>query len=351
MKSQALVKFFAYIAPFLLFFCSSTYADVLVLKNGDRITGDIKRIWDSDILIEPEYSDEFEVDISAVEYIESDQDFEIDLNDGRSLVASFAGADSDGNQIVKSDDESISVPVADLFELEEIEDDFEWKSNVEASATLNRGNTDTTNTMVKADGMVRFNDHRHIGEITFFREELTDVQTNVHSQTKEQDLFKYSYNWLFTDPWFFSADLSLERDPIIQLDSRVIVSAGIGRDIWDTPRRTLNVRLGAGFQQERIGDIDPGTFITTDSSVATWTLRYRQDFFSDDVELFHNQTITANLTGRTNTSYTTSTGLAYEISDLLTTNITLNYDYETEPVEPAKNEDIVLLFGLALEFE
>jgi putative salt-induced outer membrane protein YdiY len=199
--------------------------------------------------------------------------------------------------------------------------------------------------MLKADGMVRFNDHRHIGEITFFREDLADTRT------KEQDLFKYSYNWLFKDPWFFSADLSLERDPIIELDSRVIVSAGIGRDIWDTPRRTLNVRLGAGFQQEKIGDIDPGTFITTDSSVATWTLRYRQDFFSDDVELFHNQTITTNITGRTNTSYRTSTGLGYEISDLLTTNITLNYDYETEPVEPAKNEDIALLFGLALEFE
>jgi putative salt-induced outer membrane protein YdiY len=330
MKSQTRVNFLAYLAPIFLFFCTPIYADVLVLKNGDRITGDIKRIWDNDILIEPEYSDEFEVDIAAVEYIESDKEFEIDLNDGRSLVASFAGADTDGNQIVKSDDESISVPVADLFELEEIEEEFE--------STLNRGNTDTTNTMLKADGMVRFNDHRHLGEIIFFREDLADVRT------KEQDLFKYSYNFLFKEPWFFSADLSLERDPIIELDSRVIVSAGIGRDIWDTPRRTLNVRLGAGFQQEEISSN------TTDSSVATWTLRYRQDFFSDDVELFHNQTITSNLTGRTNTSYRTSTGLAYEISDLLTTNITLNYDYETEPVDLAKNEDIALLFGLALEF-
>ena len=41
-------------------------ADVLVLRNGDQITGDIKRIWDSEISIEPEYSDEFQVDVSAV---------------------------------------------------------------------------------------------------------------------------------------------------------------------------------------------------------------------------------------------------------------------------------------------
>ncbi len=75
---------------------------MLVLKNGDRITGDIKRIWDSEISIEPEYSDEFDVEISVVEYIESDRVFEIDLDDGRSMVASFAGADAGGNQIVKS---------------------------------------------------------------------------------------------------------------------------------------------------------------------------------------------------------------------------------------------------------
>ena len=85
-----------------LSFCRPTQADILVLKNGDRITGDIKRIWDSEISIEPAYADEFDVDISVVEYIESDRVFEIDLDDGRSMVASFAGADADGNQISES---------------------------------------------------------------------------------------------------------------------------------------------------------------------------------------------------------------------------------------------------------
>ena len=339
MKFQTRVNFLAYLAPILLFFCTPVCADVLVLKNGDRITGDIKRIWDDEILIEPEYSDELNVDMSVLEYIESDREFEIDLNDGRSLVASFVGADSDGNQIIKSGDESVSVTLADLLEMDEPEKEFDWESNVEVSANLNKGNTDTANVKVRADTTVKFNDHRHIGEITFFREELANVST------KEQDLFKYSYNWIFNDPWFFSTNLSLERDPIIELDSRVIISVGIGRDIWNTPRRTLNVNLGAGYQTE---DFSSGS---ADSSVMTWTLRYRQDFFSDDVGLFHNQTITSNIDGRTNTSYKTTTGLSYEITDLLTTSLSLDFNYETDPVDLAENEDIALLFGLALEFD
>jgi len=338
MRYPARTALFCLLLTHLLFYTSAN-ADVLVLKNGDRITGEIKRIWDSEIAIEPEYSDEFQVDVSAVSHIESARQFEIELDDGRSMVAELSGVDADGNQIVATDDETVAVPLAQLFELDEPEKEFDWESHVEMSANINKGNTETANTKVRADTMVKFSDHRHIGEITFFREELANVTT------QEQDLFKYSYNWLFTDPWFLGANLSYERDPIIELQSRVIISAGIGRDIWDTPRRTLNVQLGAGFQTEEI------SFARTDSAVATWTLRYRQDFFSDDVELFHNHSITANVSGRTNTSYKTSTGLSYEITDLLTTSLSLDFDYETAPVDAAEHEDIALLFGLGLEFE
>ena len=318
-------------------------ADVLVLRNGDRITGDIKRIWDSEISIEPEYSDEFQVDVSAVDHIDSNRDFEIELDDGTKMVARLAGSDSDGNQIVKTADKSVSVPLARLFELDEPEDDFDWESNVEFSAALNTGNTESSNAKLRVDTTVKFPDHRHIGEITFFREELGD-ETGETRRTKDQELFKYNYNWLFRDPWFFSTQLSLERDPIIELDHRVILSVGIGRDIWNTPRKELSVQLGAGTQTEEIGPV------TTESAVATWSLRYRQDFFSDDLELYHNDTITYNVSGRSNTSYKTTTGLRYEITDLLYANLSVDLDYETDPVETAENEDIALLVGVGVDF-
>ena len=72
-----------------LFVAANCHAGVLVLKNGDRITGEISRIWDAEVTIEPTYAgDEFTVDMAAIEHIESDQTFEIDLADGRLVVAS-----------------------------------------------------------------------------------------------------------------------------------------------------------------------------------------------------------------------------------------------------------------------
>lgn len=334
------------------FLCQTAYADVLVLKNGDRISGEIKKIWDNEVTIEPAYSDEFKVDLPAVDHIESDRDFEIELENGTEIVGRLGGVDTEGKQVITAGEETIAVPLAKLFELEEPEKPFKWESNIEFSAAVNRGNTDSLNTKLKADTIVKIPGHRHLGEITFFREELTELVTQERVVTQDQDLFKYDYNWLFREPWFFSTKLSFERDPIIELDQRIIISAGIGLDIWNTPRKELSVQLGFGGQTETIGSptSDPVGPVTSESSVATWSLRYRQDFFSDDLELYHNNSITTNISGRTNTSYKTTTGLRYEVTDLLYANVSVDFDYETQPVEAAEKEDIALLVGIGLEF-
>lgn len=75
------------------------------------------------------------------------------------------------------------------------------------------------------------------------------------------------------------------------------------------------------------------------------------------MELFDNHTVTSNTSGRTNTSYKSSTGLGYEISGLLSARISIDFDYETnparlsDPVRLAENEDIALLFSLVAEFD
>ena len=313
--------------------------DVIVMKNGDRITGEISRIWDEEVTIEPEYSDEFNVDVPAVAYIESEREFEIDLADGRELVVTFPGADAEGNQIIKTGSGTETLPLSNMLELDEPEDYYDWESVVDLSGDLKKGNTDTRNTKLRAATTLKLGDHRHIGELNLYREKIIDATT------KDQTIVNYNYNWLFSDPWFFSALTTFERDPIIQLDSRVTVSAGVGLDIWNTADRSLNIQLGVGARNEEIGN-ESGT-----SSVATWVLRYSQDFFSDDLTLYHNHSIIPTINGRTNTSYRTTTGFRYEITDLLYANISLDYDYETEPADVAtRNEDLVLLFGLGLEF-
>lgn len=317
---------------------SNSHGGVLVLKNGDRISGEIKQIWDSEVLIEPSYADEFTVDMEVIAHIESDRKFEIEFADGREIVAQPVGVDAEGNQLLLVDGEEVAVTVASLYELDEIDEYFDWETFVDWSAAFNSGNTNSLNTRLAANSTLRMGDHRHIGDLTIAREEQNQ------ESIKEQDLFRYNYNWIFSDPWFFSAAYSFERDPIRELDKRMVFTAGVGRDIWNTPRLTLNFQLGAGAITEEIAGG------SEDSSVLSWVLRYRQDLFSEDLEVFHNQQIIYYMSGRDNTIYKTSTGLRYEITDLFYANASLDYDYETQAATTATNEDITLLFGLGVEF-
>jgi len=213
-----------------------------------------------------------------------------------------------------------------------------WDSYVDWSAAMNRGNTDSLNSKFAADSTLTIGDHRHIVDLSIIREDQNGLAT------KEQDLLRYNYNWLFNDPWFFSAALSLERDPIRELDSRAVFTAGIGRDIWNTPRLTLNMQFGAGVITEVISNV------SDQSSVLNWTLRYRHDLFSEDLEIYHNNSIVYYVDGRLNTIFKTTTGLRYEITDLLYANFSVDYDYETEPAASAANEDLAVLFGVGVEF-
>jgi len=86
------------------------------------------------------------------------------------------------------------------------------------------------------------------------------------------------------------------------------------------------------------------------SIAALWQYRFRYDLFGDDLEVYHNNSLSSNITGRTNTVIKTVTGLRYEITDLLYLNTSLDFDWETEPAGEAENEDLALVIGLGVEF-
>lgn len=318
-----------------------SWADQLILKNGDIITGDIQRIWDNEIIIEPEYDDDTVITISLalVDFIESDRKFKLTFFDDREVEALLSGSGTDDKQVVEIGEDVITMDLSEIFELDEIDDYLDWKSHLDINAALNRGNTDSTNVKLFADTFLKLGDHRHLASLTFDREEQNGVST------KEQDLLSYNYNWLYAGQWFVGLKASFEQDPIKNLDGRYIMGLTLGRDLWNRPRLFLNAQAGVGYLLEK------DTFgATNESSVGLWALKYRQNFFSKDFEVYHDDSATIYLSGRSNNIIKTLTGIRYKITDLLYLNTSIGYDFETNPAEGAENYDMAFLFGFGLEY-
>jgi putative salt-induced outer membrane protein YdiY len=318
------------------------------MKNGDKITGKIKKIWDGDVFIEPEYADEFSVDQADILSMEADRQFDLELEDGTDVVASLDGVDEEGNQILLVDGERRVISLDQLAELEEPEDAYDWSANADLNSTFNSGNTNNSNIALSVDLMLKRNRHSNFLDLLWQdeKQKIDDVSTKV----KDRDRYRYNYNYDIGDPWFIGSSASYERDPVKGLDYRYNVVPAAGYNFWDDAGRTLGFQLGAGYQAEEITD-ELGVTTKGDGAVAAFLLRFRYDFGSPDLELYLNNTTTAAFYGRDNAVSQFNAGTRYEITDLLYLNLEFLLDYETEPVEGAKNEDISVLFGFGVEFE
>ena len=323
-------------------------AGVIVMKNGDRITGSIKKIWDGDVFIEPSYADEFSVDQVDIAYMESERQFDLELADGTSMKGSLAGADADGNQLIIIDGQEKPLPMAQLAELEEPEEAYDWSTHADVNSTFNSGNTNNSNITLSADFMVKRNRHTNFLDL-LWQDEEQKIE-GVTTQVKDRERFRYNYNYDIGDPWFLGSSASWERDPVKGLDYRYNVVPAAGYNFWDDAGRTLGFQLGAGYQAEKITD-EFGVTTEGDGAVAAFLLRFRYDFNKPDLELYLNNTTTGAFYGRENVVTQFNAGTRYEITDLLYLNLEFLLDYETEPVEGAENEDISVLFGFGLEFE
>jgi len=329
----------ASVIPAVLVICGTAAAqnEYIVMANGDRITGEIKQIWDAELVIEPAYADEFAVDMADIVEIVSDREFDLEFADGTELTARPEGVDESGRLLLAAGDEVVTRDLAELEELDEIDEYFDWDSRIDSSVVINEGNTTSRTLRTTANTNLKLGDHRHIGDLTI-AEESQDGET-----TKQQSLLVYNYNWLFRDAMFLAATTSYERDPVRNLDKRFILGAGVGWEIWDDAGKRFTIQGGLGQKTEDIDDVDES------NAIAFWGLRFSYDITSD-LDFYHTQSIDSTLSGRRNTVAKTSTGMRYEISDLLYLNFEVAYDYESHPAAGAENEDLAILAGFGLEF-
>ena len=318
---------------------ASAATDVIHLKNGDRITGEIDKIWDAEIYIEPDYADEFTVDVDAVAYIESDRDFDLEVSIKEDTTIKFVGQSPEGEQLIERDGQVVAVPLLSLEQVEEPEEYFDWEINADVSLNFERGNTDTDTNQLRGDAFFKFGDHRHFADAQFIRER-TDNES-----TKKQDLIGYDYNWSFSRPWFMGLNASYERDPIKDLEHRYIAGINLGRDIWDSARRFWSIQAGPGIQIEERGDEED------EQAIAQYLMRITHKFFSSDMDAFHRQSVTYNLSGTDNTVFKSSTGFEWEFIDDAYWRISYDYDWESDPADDAVSTDQRFTFGVGIEFD
>lgn len=312
--------------------------DVITMNNGDRITGNITKVWDNELFIEPDYGDEFSVDLEAVASIQGDEPFEIELRDHSETVGRL-DVDERGQPLLETEEQRRFFPPQSIEELNEIEDYFDWEVTSDLSFNASRGNTDTTDLLWQSAGMTKLGDHRHQLSLAMERKEQDG------ESTKEQDRARYQYSWFFQDPWFLVAGAGYERDPIRDLTYRYTPAAGLGYQFFDDAYRRFEITLAGVAVLEKIAGENEEAF------APRWSLDYMRKILGGDLEFFHRHSALTYVSGRSNDVIESSTGVRWEIVDDVYMNVQVDYDWESEPSEGNKKEDTTYLIGLGVALD
>jgi putative salt-induced outer membrane protein YdiY len=315
--------------------------DYVLMKNGDRITGEVKKIWNEEVFIEPEYGDTYAIEMEYVAYVRTEEAFEVEFVRGRRTETVLARLDVGeyGEPIVIVDGGTRTFPLSEVDNMLEIEDFFDWEVRSDISVNVATGNTDTNSGRFYAMGRMKLGEHRHRLEFT------RDAAQAEGDTTKDQTDVYYEDLWTFHDDWFMRGSISWTRDPIRDLDSRSQFYAGPGYHFWDDSKRTLNISLGPNLLVEKIGE-------DQEQSVSVQTVfRYEQHFLNDDLVLFQQTDVQRVVSGRENKILNTSTGLRWDLPRDVYVNLQVDFDYESNPADGREKEDITYLVGVGIELD
>ncbi|HEX7772456.1 MAG TPA: DUF481 domain-containing protein [Pyrinomonadaceae bacterium] len=223
--------------------------DLVVLKNGDRMTGEIKGLQSGEFRIKSDYMAEaVRLDWSKIDRIESKSTFMIWLVDGKlvtDVMRLLPTNSSESPNFIIGSNESIRVPQVDVIRITPAGRQF-WKrleGSIDFGFSFTSGN-DQYQTQLTATTTYRTGDHSFTASI----DSAFSGQTEGASLTRNQ--FSFDYRKQLSQRWYVGGLFDLLRSDQQSLNLRTTVGGLAGRNLLQTENTRLSVFGGVAVARE-----------------------------------------------------------------------------------------------------
>lgn len=332
-------KFFL-ISIVCLLYSTAGVAGVLLLKNGDRISGELIVIADGQLHWQSDMAGEIAVPQINVVGIETRDLFEIDLDGYRLLSECQLQMRSDTQQWLncKEGEAQLStwkevrkVSARPLIAREM------WRNTgyVSASARDSVGNTEEQDLQLDFKMSMRRGSVRHTGFATYDEQKQADIKTRDNRKAE------YQYDYFFSNKWYSNSLLSWERNVFQNLENRTLVGSGIGYQFFDTELIRLSVQGGLGYETEIYADDNDRRGMVFREST---DFNYRLNALG--LQFFHRNTFLQLFDRSGDWRLSTETGFKLPVIGRLTAQAKLKFDYANIPADATEALDRTWLFGV-----
>jgi putative salt-induced outer membrane protein YdiY len=330
-------------AALMLAFAGQAFAGLLLLHNGDRISGELVGVKDGQVRWKSELFGEIWVPQVNVAQMESRGLFEVALDAERHLVDCQVQA-VPGRQLLNCAQGIIDLAswrlVRNVSALPLMQRK-PWRSDgsVLVSGSSSSGNFDEDALNIDFSVIVRRDIFRHSLTVDYDRRNFEG------QRVEDRDRYFYQYDYFFSDRWYYNGTLGFERSRFADLRRRTLLGGGLGHQFYDTEFVRLSLELGPVYVWEQ--------FITGDDREAPF-LRGKVDFSwrltRGGIEFFHRNALLQSLDQGDDWELETETGLKVPVYGGVKAQLRLEYDYDNLPSEDAEPEERIWSVGLGYDW-
>ena len=259
---------------FVLCWAAPLTADVVLLFNGDRLTGDVQGLKTAKLSLKTRYAGTVNIDWSEVKSLDTEGFFQVRAESGVRYSGTIRSGE-EGIEVVG--EETIPVNRVDVVEMTPTKDGKPpgfWQTlqgSVDLGYTFNRGNSRLNQSSVAVTSSYQQEKYRLSGSVTslFSRQDESDP-TNRQTADARYDRYINSRRFSFLLGGF-------ERDDRQKLDLRSRAGAGLGLTLIQSKKTELSLLGGMTFinEQFRLEPDELPSLVGPSSAEALAGIEYR----------------------------------------------------------------------------
>lgn len=311
-------------------------ADVVIMNNGDRLTGDVVREDGGRLKLKTDYAGAIEIDWDQVRRVTLNEPTPVLLDDEQ--VVTVESVSHDGNRLTlgqppPSQPMTVAAPQVKVIEPEpwELGQGHRLSGRVNIGLQNEQGNS--PNRELDLDFEL---DYRRLrDQFESFGQLEYDTTRGVNTTQKWSLNNKYSR--YFRGPWYAAAWLRLKHDRFADVRIRYLAGPALGYKWAERPGLNLRTEIGAIYLHEDFydqGDTDawgPGLFID-----------YDQELWNDLVQIYHLSMGYASVGAGDPNLWVSWTGLRMPMAGGIVGSLEYEIDYNSEPAPVTKTTDTTL---------
>lgn len=320
-------------------------ADEVVMRNGDRLSGELIRQGDGQLELKTSYAGTLTIDWTAVAEVRLDTPVAVLLDDDKRVeVTSVAreGAQvrlqpSDARQPMMVSQDEVAVIRPEPWETG---NGHRLSGRINAALTDETGNSESS----EIDVDLSLSYRRRWDEIETFGQLEYDTTRGVKTTENWTLLNKYTRRFPKT-PWYGSFWLRLKHDRFADIKLRYLTGPGLGYQFDAGEKINLSAEIGPIYLHEDFYEVSDNTF---------WGpglfIDYEQSLVDDGLTLYLRGMGFSALSDSDKDLWVSWAGLRMPLTGGFVGSVEYEIDYDSSPALESKTTDKALRLKLGYEF-